>query len=652
MKKIYNYVMLAAVAAAALVSCTKEMDKTEVAPESKGIKVTLSTDAVTKTYIEGTTPKWKATDAVGVFTGADETNAQFANTKADGEAAVFEGSLTDAGTYYAYYPYSTQGASVDGALVKMPETQYPTPTSFDGNADLLLSEGFAIAASGNQSLNVKFRRLGAFLKFEFLDGTTGSRLSEEHATEVKVIVDNADANKRPCPSVRITPDGLGTIGGGMKTIKAVYDANTYALTTSGNATWLGILPQTFLTGSTFSITITTEHYTITKTLTLPKDVQVDAGAILPLKVTLTDADAPLKKTKIVKLWEKLSTSETNWFAAIGGTAGNDFNIAIDNQNVYIPVFGNTKKMLAVDIATGNTVSEVNTSTVQSMGFDGSIFLSCARVVKKNNGTPVLMATNLFQDADSDNPTGRLYIWENGIDNAPSVKTLQQWGAGRRLGDTWTTYGNYEDCWMIMGTQTGNGFVTFKVPTGSTSYLTSRLAIDATDFCSYYPFPGDLLHGMFTWRGGTHDDGHAYRNRRVAINSTEAAIKTEGAHTMELTKLDAWMANYENNNGSGFNYIEFNGKRYVIWVINMADGKTFDFMVKEGDITSSWDAIINTPSTTISSAGGFSFRESLVGGQATTWKNGTDCAVWNNGEEVYIAVNKVNVGLAVYKMYME
>ena len=652
MKKIYNVMMLAAVAAAALVSCAKEMDKPEVAPEGEGIKVSLQADAVTKTYIEGVTPKWKATDAVGVFTGSDATNKKFTNTKADGEAAVFEGTVDAAGTYYAYYPYSTGGASNLGALVEMPHTQYPTPTSFDGAADLLVSEAIDVTASGDQSLNVKFRRLGAFLKFIFIDGTTGGRLSGEHATEVQLIVNHyVDGDYRPCPSVRITPDGLGTIGDGMKTIKAVYDEGVYALTADGNAAWFGVRPNTFAAGNTFELTITAEHYTISKTLTLPNAVELGAGQILPIQVTLTDEDAPAKKTKIVKLWEKLSTAETNWFAAVGGAAGADFNIAIDDQNVYIPAFGGSKKLIAIDIATGNTVKEVNTTTVQSTGFDGSIYLSCARVVKKNDGTPVLMATNLFQDATND-ATGRLYIWDNGVDQAPRVATLQQWSAGRRLGDTWTTYGDYEDCWLIMGTQTGNGFVTFKVPTGSTSYLISRLAIDTGDFCSYYPFPGDLLHGMFTWRGGNHDDGLAYRNRLMTISSTEEAIKTSGAHTSELSILGTWMDSYENNNGSGFNYIEFNGKRYVIWVINMADSKTFDIVVKEGSTTTPWNTIIDTKAADITAAGGFAFRESLVGGQDTTWKQGTDCAVWNNGDEVYIAVNKVNVGLAVYKMYCE
>lgn len=416
-----------------------------------------------------------------------------------------------------------------------------------------------------------------------------------------------------------------------------------------DATWL----QVVVTRADYKLGLTFEENTAAE----PREAEIDIvradneQSVQKIKVIQLAADTP-KELKIQKLWEKLSTADANWFAAIGGTAGTDFNIAVDDKNVYIPEFGGSKNLWAIDIATGNTVSKVNTSTVQSVGFDGSIYLSCARVVKKNDGTPVLMASNLFQDGDADNPTGRLYVWENGIDQAPAVKTLQQWGAGRRLGDTWTTYGNYEDCWMIMGTQTGNGFVTFRVPTGATSYLMSRLATETTDFCSYYPFPGELTKGMFAWRGGNHDDGLAYRNRLMTIASTEAAIKTEGAHTSTLTKLDKWMGNYENNNGSGFNYFEFNGKRYVAWVINMADSKTFDIVVKEGEAGAAWDSIINTPAADITAAGGFAFRESLVGGQATTWKQGTDCAVWNNGDEVYIAVNKINVGIAVYKMYME
>lgn len=652
MRKI-NAMMVFAVMAAALVSCNKEKD---LASEQNGKGIQISVTASmpeTRTILaeDGKTVNWTTTDKVGFINGADQVNVESSAAVIDAEGrATFTGTVPSEGTYYAYYPYfndASYAPNAEGVTVRVPNTQHPTLTSFDAAADLLVSEAFNVSAASSYSTDpttLRFRRLGAFIKVRFVDNTSKGKLADKYAASVSIQGENSLVGR-----FRISgTEGLVNQNSGYKKVTAEYAAETFAVTSS-NA-WFGVAPQTFAAGSTLIVTVTMGESVITKTLTMPKDVELGAGSILPIKVTFTDGDFPTE-LKVEKLWEKLSTADANWFASIGGAAGTDFNIAIDDKNVYIPEFGSSKNLWAIDIATGNTVSKVNTSTVESVGFDGSIFLSCARVVKKNDGTPVLMASNLFQDGDSDNPTGRLYVWENGIDKAPAVKTLQQWGAGRRLGDTWTTYGNYEDCWMIMGTQTGNGFVTFRVPTGAQSYLISRLAIETTDFCSYYPFPGELTKGMFTWRGGTHDDGMAYRNRMMTVASTEEAIKTEGAHTSTLTKLDPWMGNYENNNGSGFNYFEFNGKRYVAWVINMADSKTFDLVVKEGDATASWDSIISTPAAEITEEGGFAFRESLVGGQATTWKQGTDCAVWNNGDEVYIAVNKINVGIAVYKMYL-
>ena len=653
MRKI-NMMMVFAAAAAALVSCNKEKD---LAPVQNGDGIQISVTASmpeTRTILaeDGKSVDWSTTDKVGFINGQDGVNVESSAAVIDSEGrATFTGTVPSEGTYYAYYPYfndASYAPNAEGVTVRVPNTQHPSLTSFDPAADLLVSEGFEVSASGSYSTDptvLRFRRLGAFLKVRFVDETSKGKLAGKYAATVSIQGENNLVGR-----FRISgTEGLVNQNSGYKKVTAEYAAETFEVTAS-NA-WFGVVPQTFASGSKLIITVNVDGADLAKTVTLPKDVTLGAGEVLPIKVTMKDEDVP-SALKIEKLWQKLSTADANWFASIGGTAGTDFNIAIDDKNVYIPEFGGSKNLWAIDIATGNTVSKVNTSTVESVGFDGSIFLSCARVVKKNDGTPVLMASNLFQDGDSDNPTGRLYVWENGVDQAPAVKTLQQWGAGRRLGDTWTTYGNYEDCWMIMGTQSGNGFVTFRVPTGPQSYLMSRLAIETANFCSYYPFPGELTKGMFAWRGGDHDDGLAYRNRLMTVASTEAAIKTEGAHTATLEKLSTWMGNYENNNGSGFNYFEFNGKRYVAWVINMADGKTFDIVVKEGEAGAAWDSIINTPAADITAAGGFAFRESLVGGQATTWKQGTDCAVWNNGDEVYIAVNKVNVGIAVYKMYME
>ena len=71
---------------------------------------------------------------------------------------------------------------------------------------------------------------------------------------------------------------------------------------------------------------------------------------------------------------------------------------------------------------------------------------------------------------------------------------------------------------------------------------------------------------------------------------------------------------------------------------------FDLIVKEGDLNTPWEKIIDTAGPLL--------RESFTGGKATTWKAGADVAVWQTQNEVYIAVNKQQVGLAVYKMYLK
>ena len=653
MKKIYALSMLAVAAMAASVSCTKEIAEV---PDG-GIKVTVTADAVsmpgTKTELSGATKVvWQATDKVGFINGEAGVNVESSAASIDGNGkATFTGTVPAAGTYYAYYPYyndASYAPDAEGVTVRTSKTQKPTPTSCDPASDLLVSDAFEATAGSYDAALLTFTRLGAFIRVKFTDGTTAGKLSGVYANSVAIEGENNLVGR-----FKISKDGLNGPITGYKEVTAEYDPDTYELVNADQAAYFGVAPQVLANASTLKVTVDSDEYIIEKTLTMPKAITLAGGDLLPINITLTDDDITVKPkaTKIEKVWEILSTSSAAWTTTLSadgvtGAAGADFNIAVDDKYVYIPEFGSTKNIWAISTADKNDVKLVNNSSIESVGFDGSFFLSCARVVAKKDGTPVLLASNLFQDSDRENPTGRLYVWENGIDTAPKAVTLQQWAAGRRLGDTFTTYGNYEDCWMIFGSHPGNGFVTFKVPAsaGTSASLISRLAVDLTNFAQYYPFPGEITRGMFGWRGGDHDDGTLYRNRLMSVASTEEAIKTEGAHTSTLEKLSTYMANNENNNGIGFNYTNFNGKQYAIWCMNSTDSKTFDLIVKEAETGTDWKTMIDTQGTF--------FRESLTGGMGTTWKAGADCQIWNTGNEVYIAINKQQVGIALYRMYTE
>lgn len=641
MKKIYSFVMFAAVAAAALVSCNKEIEKPEFATE-EGIKVNLIAGQLeTKTYVEGTTPKWKATDAVGVFTGTNTVNAKFTNTKADGEAAVFNGTVPDVGTYYAYYPHSVSGATDAGALVKFPETQYPTPTSFDGAADFLLSESFDIATTGNEDISVKFRRLGGFLKFIFTDGTSGSILAGEHATEVKVIVDNADASMRPCPSVRITPTGFGTIGSGMKTIIASYAADAYELTASGNATWFGVFPQTFLSGSTFTITISTENKKISKTLTLTSDVELGAGDILPINVSVKDADVAAKSVTLKEVWTSYSSGSEAWNAYYGGTAGTDRNIAMDDNYVYIAENAGTAKLWAISLADKANVKAVNVTGVSG----GTHALSCPRIFPNtdpaiNGGKDVLICSNLTRGGEE--PI--LYLWVDGIDNPPTKMTLNTYATSAWYGDVFTVYGSLQNGVLLFDKIGGdaNGIVTFNFSgtVGANNYLLKRVKFnDAmgshTGACAYYPFPGDINNGIYSPGRGVEARG------KSTVVTGDFFADGNAAFDVALTNLD--YAEGRNGFVLGYNFIEWNGKRYVIYGKQESStlGKVY---VLEGSSSTAW--------LTIASTAGVLYRRDIEASGFSSGNSGMDVTARVINGDLYFAAQKQNIGCVVYKLCYE
>ena len=656
MKKFSSIVFYAVAVAAALVSCKKEVEVPVEQEEqiSEGIQVTLMADEITKTYIEGKTPKWKATDAIGVFTGNDHTNQKFTNTRADGEKAVFTGTVPSEGKYYAYYPYPTNpeytGATEEGALVKVPETQYPTPTSFDGAADLLLSEGFEVAG-GTNNLSIKFRRLAAFLKFSFTDETSGKVLSGEYATKVTVMlnVDPETDSRRFCPVGRVTPEGFTRTSGGMRSINAVYDANVYEFTADNQFAYFGIIPQTFAKDLQFIVTVETNKRTITKTLTMPKDIELGAGQILPLTVKITNSDLPVK---VEKLWQKVSTGSTSWMTTLSasgttGTAGADRNVAIDGDNVYIAEFASTKNLWAINIADPTDISLLPTTSVASTG-NSNIHLACPRVIKKVDGSPVLMVCNLGGNDNEPN----LYVYDNGIDNEPKTVVLSNGTKGVRIGDTFTVTGTYDDQFMcIFGKSLGgNGFVTFLLNDESTKgNLKYRYGVDTPGFSNFYPFPGQLTRGIFAKRD-------IARALYLTVSNTENDLwgslwgPTSGTTVTNL--------NYSQGlNGAtqGYNFIEFGGKRYIIYAQYQDDSTasgSAKLIIRSGSIDTDWLDILGLENV---NTGDLSpvYTDTIMGSMGPS-NAGLDVAVWQDtaNNEVYIAMDMQNAGLAVYKMSQE
>ncbi len=395
-----------------------------------------------------------------------------------------------------------------------------------------------------------------------------------------------------------------------------------------------------------SVVVTKASYKITLTL---NDNNTGAPRETTLKILRKDNGQQVqqikiiqlaKVTKVEKLWAKISTEGAAWNSYYGGTAGTDRNVAIDGKYVYLAEFGSSKKIWAIEIANPESVTAVANTTIKSEGFDGGIFLSCPRVVKKNNGDPILIVSNL-----STGDYGWLYAYEEGITAEPKAIKLNQYGAGRRLGDTFTTWGNYENLVMIFGSHNGNGFVTFQLPpdASNVSGLWSRFALDLGGMPAYYPFPDNIAKGIYAVRGEARD-----QFATVADITNDNVRTLADPHAVTAKKL-----NYSvgmNGSAAGYNFVEFNGKRYIIYGKETMNTKNGQLLVREGELTTPWETILGVDGVDADYTTAF-YTDSFTGGMASS-NSAVDVAIWQTANEIFIALDKQKAGLAVYRMYAE
>ena len=357
-----------------------------------------------------------------------------------------------------------------------------------------------------------------------------------------------------------------------------------------------------------------------------------SSMVAPCLYKLEDTPEPPKELKIAEV-KVLTTGDAAWSS--GFTTSQDFrNVAMDDDYIYLAEFNGTKKVWALkkDDFTATPVSNGTIASASSYG----IYTACPRIMKNTNasingGKDVLLVSNLGSGGDY-----RLYVYDKGIASDPSVITLS--GSGR-LGDTFTTYGTFDKGILFYAKNGGNGVVTFQmngVVTG-TRYLVNRLALTTDAACAYHPFPEDFTKGILAKRKEA-------RGQSVVVNATETQIWNTWDTAFEAT---ATLLEYvEGRNGfvCGYNFMEFNGKRYVIYG-KRESAKEGRVYILEGETTDSWVSILNTADV--------KFRKdfSCTSGNGST-HSGMDVTARIIGDELYIAAVYQNVGLGVWKMYLE
>lgn len=405
-----------------------------------------------------------------------------------------------------------------------------------------------------------------------------------------------------------------------------------------------------------SVALTKANYKCTLTL---QPNTTNAPREATLIVRRADDQSQVQSIKIVqlcsgvyvaKLWSLVAPdASTAWTTKyLNAASGSDRNVAMDGENIYFAEFAaGSRNVYAIDIA--KTTSEAASfkklpnGTITEDGAN-NIHVSCARVIKKNNGDPVLVVGRLGETNDTNGH--KLYIYDNGIDQDPTVTQFSTWNAAR-FGDTFTFYGTYENCILFTAPMNPNGIKTIPFSQGLSkrtgAWLMGSLATGnlnpsiASGFASYYPLPDNPQKGVIVNRSF---------GRWWTVSTADNPWTTEGALTINAARLDArWDGVNIGAGTSGYNFVTFKGKRYVIYACREEGFKKGYLVVKQGETTDDWISIVNKTAT-------IAEIELYGNGMATGNGAGCDVAVWQKENYVLIAMDMQQVGLACFRLTAE
>lgn len=310
MKTPFKSAMLVAASAIAFTACTETVGEiaNETPSSEKMIELTISIDKPqtvdTRTMVseDGITPLWCPGDAIGVSVYVDEayTNSEFVSDIGEvSKTATFTGRTTKSGTIYTYYPYRPEGVTSSGkAMSEIPAEQHPTPTSFDGGADLLVGKPVSMEPETTLIEGLRFKRVSGFLKIVLKDQT--GILTGEKVNSVSVSAENDLAGSVYLDIVHGELEDI--YANASKAVTATYTSDTqYGIGDEKAATYLGVYPQTLASGSTLVISAVTENYGINRTITLPYDVEIGAGQITTLTVNIKGENVSEAEPKLLTM---------------------------------------------------------------------------------------------------------------------------------------------------------------------------------------------------------------------------------------------------------------------------------------------------------------------------------------------------------------
>lgn len=276
-------------AACMMAACQNEGD---LNPQEKTFRVTAEisvpqTKTAISAYGDSYKPTWTAGDRIGVVEKAAATTVYASEAlAADAESASFAVTMTEtsasAYTYCAVYPYEAfkTTADVNALVCTVPAEQTPaTMTSFDANADILVSElveRTTQPVDGKLAFNM--RRLTATGMVSF----TNLLLAEgENVIAWTLKVDGALAG-----TVNVAPSAESLDFTAVQTSQSVKVILPVAQTSDFTSCFT-CLPYTIQTGDNYYVTIHTNKRNITKQANVSSALEFASEKVMHLTVNMS-----------------------------------------------------------------------------------------------------------------------------------------------------------------------------------------------------------------------------------------------------------------------------------------------------------------------------------------------------------------------------
>lgn len=329
-------------------------NKETVSPESSNVNVKLTLTTVgsqlqTKTYMteseECYIPHWtEDTDELGVLLGSYTANEK---TALNGTMEIFNLTDDDIATFYgefegktgvqtltSFYPAAAykrtyaNGESSPALGLVLPTRQYPTYTSFDPLADILVGQqqdieidedGVALAEE------VAFSRVMAVLRVNLL--STAFENEKVNSVSLKVGGDLSLTG-----TSKIDPATASILDWTVKDseVKAIYEEGSELEigVSDKNSVYFVVNPTTIPAGTSLTFTIDSKHYDIVREVSAPSAMQLKAGAVSEINLTIREKDGIEKQTEtriIVEGFDNETTNKTQTSATNSGVSGTGVN---------------------------------------------------------------------------------------------------------------------------------------------------------------------------------------------------------------------------------------------------------------------------------------------------------------------------------------